>query len=221
MDERKDRTRAEATCQRLGELAAATVPVEERAPDARQWAAVEARLDRRRVWRLVPALALGALAAMGTVTWLAARRTLDYRVQACTAAADGALTSVGAGTVSFADGSKVELETGARLRVRPAAFARGAELALEEFPQLPTVRLDRPRPGGSLANGRTHHAASGEDSWEIGPRACRHRHRQPARNGVAVEPHNRSTAPSRPGLRIPRRHERRLRTIASAQSTRS
>jgi hypothetical protein len=132
MDERKDRTRAEATCQRLGELAAATVPAEERAPDARQWAAVEARLDRRRVWRLVPALALGALAAMGTVTWLAARRTLDYRVQACTAAADGALTSVGAGTVSFADGSKVELETGARLRVRPAAFARGAELALED-----------------------------------------------------------------------------------------
>jgi hypothetical protein len=132
MDQRKDRMSAETTCQRLGELAAASVPAEARAPDARQWAAVEARLDRRWVWRLVPALALGALAVMGTVTWLAARRTLDYRVQDCTAAADGALTSVGAGTVSFADGSKVELGTGARLRVRPAPFARGAELALED-----------------------------------------------------------------------------------------
>ena len=132
MDERKALTSAEATCQRLGELAAATVPADERALDARQWVGIEARLDRRWVWRMVPALALGVFTVMGTVTWLAARRTLDYRVQACATAADGALTSVGVGAVSFADGSKVELETGARLRVRPAAFARGAELALED-----------------------------------------------------------------------------------------
>jgi hypothetical protein len=132
MNEHKAKRPAEVTCERLGDLAAAAV--RQLPPDARQWNAIEARLSARPSWRsparLLPALAVLALIAGGT--WLLARRHLDFRIESCTVASDGLLTSTGAGAITFSDGSRVTLAPGARLRVRPLSFATGAELALDD-----------------------------------------------------------------------------------------
>lgn len=136
MDERNAESPADGVCERLGDLAATAVPASDLAPDQRQWTAIEGRLTARTSsWRspsrLLPAFALAAVALVGGGLWLYARRPLAYRVDSCAVAADGALTSTGAGSVAFADGSQVTLASGTRLRVRPLPFAVGAELTLE------------------------------------------------------------------------------------------
>ncbi len=138
-EERLARPAPETTCRRLGELAAAACPDDGKAPDARLFARIEARLGagapegpaRRWRWRW-PALAAAAVAVACTVGWLAARRTLPYEVEGCSATTDGVWRAAGAGRVAFADGSRLELEPGAGVRIEPLAFARGARLNLEE-----------------------------------------------------------------------------------------
>jgi hypothetical protein len=145
MDERK--SPAEATCERLGDLAASAVHPPALPPDSRQWTAIEARLSARASWRspsrLLPALAVLALIAGGG-TWLLARRQLDFRTENCTVASGGLLTSIGTGAVTFSDGSRVTLAPGAHLRVRPLSFAAGAELALDDG-EVTLAVVHRPR----------------------------------------------------------------------------
>jgi hypothetical protein len=147
MDERKTKDPAEATCERLGDLAATAVRQTVPSPDSRQWIAIEARLAARPSWRspsrLLPALAVLALIAGGG-TWLLARRHLDFRTENCTLTAGGALTATAPGAVTFSDGSRVTLAPGARLRVRPLAFAAGAELALDDG-EVSLAVVHRPR----------------------------------------------------------------------------
>ena len=129
-----DRTPAQQVCERLGDLLTAAVPDEQRAPDTRQWTAIEVELDRhgaRRWWRW-PALATAALVLVTSGTWLIARRPLAYRAEHCALATDGTLTAGGAGAIAFTDGSTIALAAGTRLHVEPLPYARGAEIALDD-----------------------------------------------------------------------------------------
>lgn len=138
-DERKVAIVPETTCERLGELAATSAPGASGAPDARQWASIESRLataDRpslrlglRRRW---PVFAATSVVLACTVGWLAARRTLSYRTEACAVSADGSLRSLDQGVVAFDDGTRIDLEPSSRMRIKPLAFARGAELFLDD-----------------------------------------------------------------------------------------
>ena len=126
-------------CERLGDLAAASAPGSSGAPDARQWASIESRLataDRPSRWpgvrRRWPILAATSVVLACAVGWLAARRTLSYRTEACAVSADGSLRSVDKGVVAFDDGTRIDLEPSSRMRIKPLAFARGAELFLDD-----------------------------------------------------------------------------------------
>jgi hypothetical protein len=133
MDEPKVVGNADAVCDRLGDLAAAAVPGAERAPDARQWAAIATKLERRTSWR--PRWRAAAWCGLGLVfalVWFSSRRTLEYRAENCGTAADGTLFAASAGAIAFADGSRIDLGAGTRMRVAPLRFAAGAELALGE-----------------------------------------------------------------------------------------
>jgi hypothetical protein len=122
----------DSACERLGDLAASVAPDDDRLPDARTWARIGRQLDRRPSWRsprrLVPVLALCMAFAVGG-GWLVARRPLGYRVQGCQQVPDGAVCP-SAGSVAFADGTRIALDPGARLRIMP--LARGAELFLDD-----------------------------------------------------------------------------------------
>jgi ferric-dicitrate binding protein FerR (iron transport regulator) len=135
-DERKTADAPETACERLGDLAAASAPGASGAPDGRQWASIEARLDRppwrRGVGRRWPWLAVASIVLTCAVGWFALRRTLSYQTHACVVSADGWLRSLDQGVVAFEDGTKIDLEPSSRMRVRPLAFARGAELFLAD-----------------------------------------------------------------------------------------
>ena len=135
-DKRETSVPAEARCQRLGDLAGRANPVDARAPGAEQWAEIERRLDRRwgglwprRLWLAVPVVAILCVGG-----WLVARRPLGYRVEGCTLAADGGLTTSArrGGAVVFADGSRLSIEKDAHFRLDMLPFGRGAEIGIEE-----------------------------------------------------------------------------------------
>lgn len=120
-------------CERLGALAARAAPGESGRADARQWAAIDARLDRH-AWRrarLWPAVAL-SMAAVGLVAFLVVRRPLGYRVQGCAEISDGASCAGAQGTVSFSDGTQVALDAQTRIHIEPLRFGAGASIALDE-----------------------------------------------------------------------------------------
>jgi hypothetical protein len=136
MDTPKPNQPIESTCERLGDLAAATSPGEPRSPDARGWAHLQAELDRlarpgllRRRWPVVAAAVVVLLTLSG---WLLAGRTLSFRAEGCAVTADGRYHSVGTGRIVFEEGSLIKLLPGASLRVEPLAFSRGAAVAIED-----------------------------------------------------------------------------------------
>jgi ferric-dicitrate binding protein FerR (iron transport regulator) len=135
-DKREAVAAAEASCQRLGDLAGLAAPVDARAPGAEQWDEIERRLDRRGLLRrrLWPALAVCAVAVLCAGGWLVARRPLGYRVVDCTLAADGvfATTANREGAVAFDDGSRMSVEKGARFRLGMLPFGHGAEIHLDD-----------------------------------------------------------------------------------------
>jgi hypothetical protein len=134
-----DQRNRDLVCERLGDLAVTTAPGDDRLPDARQWALIDQRLDRpwwlparwlsRRLW---PALALSVVAMVGVGGWLIARRPLAYQVRGCLQMHDGAACRAAAGAIAFTDGSHIELEPQTRIYITPLAFARGAELSLDD-----------------------------------------------------------------------------------------
>lgn len=119
-------------CERLGELAADAARDAHGPPDARQWAVIDARMDRR-PWRrrLLPLVALSA-AAVTLAAVMVARRPLDYRVQGCAEVTDGASCAGSQGVVSFSDGTHVTLDAQTRIHIEPLAFGRGAKIALDD-----------------------------------------------------------------------------------------
>lgn len=119
-------------CERLGELAADAARDAHGPPDAREWAAIDARMDRR-PWRrrLLPLVALSA-AAVALAGVVVARRPLDYRVQGCAEVTNGASCRVSQGVVSFSDGTNVTLDAQTRIHIEPLAFGRGARIALDD-----------------------------------------------------------------------------------------
>ncbi len=125
----------ESSCERLGDLAASAFAKEGPVPDAREWAEIEAKLGRRLgrppMRRLWPLLGVATLLLACAGVWLASAWTLGYRAQGCISAPDGSLQAPGGGAITFSDGSRVELVAGARVRVRPVSFARGADLSLK------------------------------------------------------------------------------------------
>ena len=129
-----DPRNADTSCERLGDLAASLTPGDGRLPDATGWALIGRRLDRtpwRSPRRLLPALALLTFALVGAGGYVWARRPLGYRVQDCAAMRDAAVCAT-AGGVVFSDGTSVVLEARSSLHIRPATFARGAELSLDD-----------------------------------------------------------------------------------------
>ncbi len=135
-DKREASTAAEASCQRLGDLAGLAVPVEVRSPRAGQWAEIERRLDgggrgpsRRLRWA---AFAVCAALALCVVGWLVARRPLGYRLRGCTLAADGNFETARGGSIAFEDGSQVAVAKDARFRLGMLPFGRGAEINVDE-----------------------------------------------------------------------------------------
>ena len=135
-DKRESAASAEASCQRLGDLAVLAVPADDLAPGAEQWDEIERRLDRRGLSprRLWPALAVCAVAVLCAGGWLVARRPLGYRVVDCTLAANGvfATTENREGAVAFDDGSRMSVEKGARFRLGMLPFGHGAEIHLDD-----------------------------------------------------------------------------------------
>lgn len=127
---------AELNCQRLGDLASLAVPANAPSSSAGQWAAIEHRLDRRgpSLRRLWPALAVCAVAILGTAGYLVARRPLGYRVVDCAVTADGvfATTATRAGSLAFDDGSRMSVEKDARFRLGMLPFGHGADVRLED-----------------------------------------------------------------------------------------
>jgi ferric-dicitrate binding protein FerR (iron transport regulator) len=128
-----DPREADRICERLGDLAASAAPTEQRQPDASQWAGIGEKLDgrsRRARW-LWPAMAAASLVLL-VGGWMFARRPLDYRVQGCTNVDRGADCSITRGDIAFSDGTRVALNAHTRMRIEPLAFARGAELFLDD-----------------------------------------------------------------------------------------
>ena len=123
----------EARCDLLGDLAARAA--EERPADFRQWAAIEGALAARpgfvrRRWLV---LVFPTLALAGLAVWIAADRTLGWRVQDCALVSDGSLSAAAdrACTVAFDDGTVITLGKTSLGRVRALGFRRGAQLELQ------------------------------------------------------------------------------------------
>jgi hypothetical protein len=134
MDDHRSRGPAESTCTRLGELAAQASPDEGHAPDARGWVGIEAKLGPSRMRplrRWLPVFAVVAVVALAS-GWLLARRPLSFRTQGCTVAGDGSFTAQDVGLLVFEEGTRVELQTHAVLRVNPLPYARGAEISVDD-----------------------------------------------------------------------------------------
>jgi hypothetical protein len=89
---------------------------------------------------------------VGLGEWLLARRPLDYQLQGCAQIKSSADCRTGAGVVSFSDGSRIALQAQTAMHITPLAFARGAELSLDDG-QAELAVVHRPRARWAVAAG--------------------------------------------------------------------
>jgi len=77
---------------------------------------------------------MGVVVLACVTGWLLARRTLGYKLEGCTTAADGTLTATAdrGGAIAFEDGSRILLDKDARVQLKALAFKRGVEVALRD-----------------------------------------------------------------------------------------